>query len=51
MKKIKQKGVIVIRDIIEDEEAISWRKALDKFVKVNPKVDGKNFQTFSAASR
>jgi len=50
LKKIKQKGVIVIRDIVEDEEAISWRKALEKFVKVNPNVEGKRLQTLARIS-
>jgi hypothetical protein len=41
LNKIRQRGSVVIRDIVDDEEAISWRKALEEFVKVNPKVEGK----------
>ena len=35
---------MVIRDIVDDEEAISWRQALEEFAKVNPDVDGKDYQ-------
>ena len=47
MNKIRQRGVVVVRDIVDDEQAIGWRKTLEEFVKVNP-VGGKDFRRFGA---
>ena len=34
---------MVIRDVIPDEQAVSWREELKEFVKANPKVQGSYF--------
>jgi hypothetical protein len=34
-------GTVVIRDIVDDEEAAKWKDDLKQFAKVNPEVDGK----------
>jgi hypothetical protein len=37
---IKRKGSVVIKDIVDDAEAMSWKTSLDEFVKANPNVEG-----------
>jgi hypothetical protein len=37
---IKRKGSVVIKDVVDDTEAMSWKASLDEFVKSNPNVDG-----------
>lgn len=39
--RIKRVGTVVIRDIVDDEEAAKWKDDLKQFAKVNPEVDGK----------
>ncbi|KAF9453175.1 DUF1479-domain-containing protein [Macrolepiota fuliginosa MF-IS2] len=36
---IKRRGCVVIRDVVNDEQAIAWRESLKEFVRINP-VDG-----------
>ncbi|KXN84869.1 hypothetical protein AN958_11999 [Leucoagaricus sp. SymC.cos] len=36
---IKQRGCVVIKDIVDDAKAIAWRESLREFVRVNP-VEG-----------
>ena len=38
--KIRQTGSIVIRNIVDDADAIAWRESLKAFVKENPDVQG-----------
>ncbi|KAH6909282.1 hypothetical protein BKA70DRAFT_1278064 [Coprinopsis sp. MPI-PUGE-AT-0042] len=38
--KVRQAGSVVIRNIVDDTEAIAWRESLKKFVKENPDVEG-----------
>lgn len=42
--KIKRRGSVVIKDIVDDQKAIDWRESLREFVKVNP-VEGKSVWT------
>ena len=42
IEKIKRRGCIVIRNVVEDAEAIHWRKSLEEFVKANPDVEGQS---------
>lgn len=41
IEKIKRRGSVVIRDVVDDAQAIQWRKSLEEFVKANPDVEGK----------
>ncbi|KAK0498457.1 hypothetical protein EDD18DRAFT_1071133 [Armillaria luteobubalina] len=38
--EIRRKGCLVIKDIVDDEQAIAWKKSLEDFVSNNPDVDG-----------
>ncbi|TEB23287.1 hypothetical protein FA13DRAFT_1916723 [Coprinellus micaceus] len=38
--RIKRVGTVVIRDIVDDEEAAKWKDDLKQFAKDNPEVDG-----------
>jgi len=40
VKIIRQRGCLVIRDVVDDDKAISWRKGLEEFVKANPNIEG-----------
>jgi len=33
--EIRQKGTVVIRDVVDDADAISWRQQLKEFVEAN----------------
>ena len=37
---------MVIRDVVDDADAIAWKKSLDEFVSVNPDVEGGFFSLF-----
>lgn len=38
--EIRNKGCVVIRDVIDDQQAIAWRHNLQDFVAANPDVEG-----------
>ncbi|KAK0231117.1 hypothetical protein IW262DRAFT_1445354 [Armillaria fumosa] len=38
--EIRRKGCLVIKDIVDDEQAIAWKKSLEDFISSNPDVDG-----------
>lgn len=38
--EIRRKGSLVIKDIVDDEQAIAWKKSLEDFISNNPDVDG-----------
>lgn len=38
--EIKRKGSVVIKDVVDDKEAIAWKQLLEDFVKANPNVEG-----------
>ncbi|TFK73248.1 DUF1479-domain-containing protein [Pluteus cervinus] len=38
--EIKRKGSVVIRDIVDDSEALAWKASLEEFIRVNPDVEG-----------
>ncbi|PBL02195.1 DUF1479-domain-containing protein [Armillaria gallica] len=38
--EIRRKGCLVIKDIVDDEQAIAWKKSLKEFISANPDVDG-----------
>lgn len=40
---IKRKGSIVIKNVVDDEEAKSWKASLEEFVKENPDVRGEYY--------
>ncbi|KAM6489160.1 Protein of unknown function (DUF1479) domain containing protein [Amanita muscaria] len=40
VKKIKERGTVVIRDVVNDEEAVLWKKQLVEFINANPNVEG-----------
>ena len=40
IERIKRRGSVVIRNVVEREQASGWKKELEEFVKVNP-VDGR----------
>ncbi|KAJ7671456.1 hypothetical protein DFH06DRAFT_116359 [Mycena polygramma] len=37
---IKRKGTVVIKDVVDDDQARAWKISLEEFVKANPQVDG-----------
>ena len=40
MAAIKRKGCVVIKNVVDDAEAVGWREDLQQFVKANP-VEGR----------
>lgn len=40
IENIKRRGCLVIKDVVDDTEAIQWRKSLVEFIKANPEVEG-----------
>ena len=37
---IKKRGVVLIKNVVDDAQAVSWREDLKNYVKTNP-VEGK----------
>ncbi|ETW82782.1 hypothetical protein HETIRDRAFT_315342 [Heterobasidion irregulare TC 32-1] len=37
---IKKRGCVVIRDVVDDAEALAWKTSLEEFVKANPSAPG-----------
>jgi hypothetical protein len=37
---IKRKGTVVIKDVVDDDQARAWKTSLEEFVKANPQADG-----------
>jgi hypothetical protein len=37
---IKRKGSVVIKDVVDDADAIAWKTSLEEFIKENPQVEG-----------
>ncbi|KAJ7511697.1 hypothetical protein B0H11DRAFT_711832 [Mycena galericulata] len=37
---IKRKGTVVIKDVVDDEEARAWKTSLEEFIKANPHAAG-----------
>jgi hypothetical protein len=40
LNMIKRRGCILIRDVVDDAEAASWKRLLEEYVKRNPDVKG-----------
>jgi hypothetical protein len=40
MGEVKKRGVIVIRDVVSDEEALGWKQEVKEYIKANPQVKG-----------
>ncbi|KAL0945418.1 hypothetical protein HGRIS_000910 [Hohenbuehelia grisea] len=40
VREIQRKGCVVIRNVVDDEDALSWKQALEDFIKSNPDVEG-----------
>ncbi|KAK7461874.1 hypothetical protein VKT23_008308 [Stygiomarasmius scandens] len=38
--EIRRKGTVVIRDVVDDADAISWKQQLKEFVEANPDIEG-----------
>ncbi|KAK7032751.1 DUF1479-domain-containing protein [Favolaschia claudopus] len=38
--EIKRKGSVVIKDVVDDDQARAWKASLEEFVKANPQSDG-----------
>jgi anti-anti-sigma regulatory factor len=36
---IKRKGTVVIKDVVDDDQARAWKASLEEFVKANPQSD------------
>ncbi|PPQ84327.1 hypothetical protein CVT26_011435 [Gymnopilus dilepis] len=43
--KIKRKGVLVIKDVVPDEQALKWREELKEYVRLNPGVEGRRLES------
>lgn len=37
---IKQRGCVVIKDVVDDQQAVGWKTELKKFDEDNPSVPG-----------
>jgi hypothetical protein len=37
---IKKRGCVVIRNVVDDEEALGWKQAVKDYVEANPSVPG-----------
>ncbi|KAJ6474937.1 hypothetical protein C8R45DRAFT_935470 [Mycena sanguinolenta] len=37
---IKRKGTVVIKDVVDDDQARAWKTSLEEFVKANPHAEG-----------
>ncbi|KAJ7036836.1 hypothetical protein C8F04DRAFT_1394077 [Mycena alexandri] len=37
---IKRKGAVVIKDVVDDEQARAWKSSLEEFIKANPQSEG-----------
>jgi hypothetical protein len=42
---IKRRGVVVIRDVVNDEVAFGWKLALQEYAKANPETKGSRIVT------
>ncbi|KAF8645864.1 hypothetical protein AX16_007522 [Volvariella volvacea WC 439] len=40
VENIRKKGSVVIRDIVDDEQAREWKDSLEEFIRENPDVEG-----------
>ena len=38
--EVKKRGVVVVRDIVPDEEALGWKQQVKDYIKANPQVKG-----------
>lgn len=38
--RIKQRGCVVIQDIVDNTEAMNWKGSLEDYIKANPGLDG-----------
>lgn len=49
LARIRTRGSVVIKDVVDDAEATEWKNLLDEFVKKNP-VEGKIWSSVSLVS-
>ncbi|TFK35599.1 hypothetical protein BDQ12DRAFT_611456 [Crucibulum laeve] len=40
IEKIRRRGSVVIKDVVDDAEAVAWKESLEEFIKANPDVEG-----------
>ncbi|KAJ7503546.1 hypothetical protein B0H11DRAFT_2170795 [Mycena galericulata] len=38
--EIKRKGTVVVKDVVDDEQARAWKTTLEEFIKANPQAEG-----------
>ncbi|KAG8988850.1 hypothetical protein FRB94_002186 [Tulasnella sp. JGI-2019a] len=38
IEEVKRRGVVVVRDVVDDEEALEWKEKLKRYVEANPQV-------------
>lgn len=41
MEQIRKKGCVVVRNVVDDAEVLSWKADLQQHVQANPLVPGK----------
>lgn len=46
VEEVRRKGSVVIRNVVDDAEATSWREWLQEYVTKNPGIEG-NVETYS----
>ncbi|KIO21397.1 hypothetical protein M407DRAFT_80394 [Tulasnella calospora MUT 4182] len=40
IKEVAKRGVVVVRDVVPDEEALAWKQQVRDYIKANPQVKG-----------
>jgi hypothetical protein len=41
VEEIKIRGCVVIKNVVDDEDAIKWKEAVKDYVSANPSIPGK----------
>lgn len=42
VEEVRRKGSVVIRNVVDDSEASSWKEWLKEYVSTNPGIDGQS---------
>lgn len=40
IERIRRRGSLVIKDVVDDAQAIAWKASLKEFINANPDVEG-----------
>lgn len=43
IKEVAKRGVVIVRDVVPDEQALAWKQQVLDYIKANPQVKGKRF--------